>query len=247
MSRRRLLVATFAVALAGCGNAGLRDAGTPAVAPAPAASAAGWQQIPLADLDSRPVTLAKLLAGRPALVNLWAPWCERCKTELPDLDRLSRRLEGCGVIVGVAVGEDAPHTAAFVHERGLGLSAGRRRGLSSGGRAPAESGSDHADRRRKRGDRPRRVGARPGGGRCARGCAQPRGRRWALQEKPARWLNLGRPSQATTNHRGGPAKFRGHDAANKDAARRAPRKLSLLRWSGVEYIICILVGPCLEA
>jgi cytochrome c biogenesis protein CcmG/thiol:disulfide interchange protein DsbE len=115
MSRRRLVVATFAVALAGCGNAGLRAAGTPA----PGASESGWQQIPLADLDSRPITLAKLLAGRPALVNLWAPWCERCKTELPDLDRLSRRLEGCGVIVGVAVGEDVPHTAAFVHQRGL--------------------------------------------------------------------------------------------------------------------------------
>ena len=85
-----------------------------------AAAGAGWQQVPLADLESRPVTLAKVLAGRPALVNLWAPWCERCKTELPDLDRLSRRLEGCAVIVGVAVGEDAPHTAAFVHERGLG-------------------------------------------------------------------------------------------------------------------------------
>jgi thiol-disulfide isomerase/thioredoxin len=115
MSRRGPLVVTFAVALAGCGNAGMRGRS----ALAPTANASGWQQIPLADLDSRPVTLAKVLAGRPALVNLWAPWCERCKTELPDLDRLSRRLEGCGVIVGVAVGEDAPHTAAFVHERGL--------------------------------------------------------------------------------------------------------------------------------
>ena len=117
MSRRRLVVVTFATALAGCGNAGLRGAGTPAEAPG--ASESGWQQIPLADLDSRPVTLAKVLAGRPALVNLWAPWCERCKTELPELDRLSRRLEGCGVIVGVAVGEDAPHTAAFVRQHGL--------------------------------------------------------------------------------------------------------------------------------
>ncbi|HEY2593079.1 MAG TPA: TlpA disulfide reductase family protein [Chloroflexota bacterium] len=119
MSRRRLLVVTFAAALAGCGNGGLPGGGRPPVAPGPAASPSGWQQIPLADLDSRPVTLAEVLAGRPALVNLWAPWCERCKIELPDLDRLSRRLEGCGVIVGVAVGEDAPHTAAFVHERGL--------------------------------------------------------------------------------------------------------------------------------
>jgi len=119
MRRDRLVVMTFAAALVGCGNPGLRGAGAPAIAPAPAAGPSAWQQIPLADLDSRPITLAKVIAGRPALVNLWAPWCERCKTELPDLDRLSRRLEGCGVIVGVAVGEDVPHTAAFVQQRGL--------------------------------------------------------------------------------------------------------------------------------
>jgi thiol-disulfide isomerase/thioredoxin len=117
MSRRRATVVTFALALAGCGNAGLRATGTPGMAPASPES--GWQQIPLADLERRPVTLATVLAGRPALVNLWAPWCERCKTELPELDRLSRRIEGCGVVIGVAVGEDVPHTAAFVHQHGL--------------------------------------------------------------------------------------------------------------------------------
>jgi thiol-disulfide isomerase/thioredoxin len=109
---------TFAVTLGGCGNTGSTGAGAPAIAPA-AASDSGWQQIPLLDLERRPVTLAKVLAGRPALVNLWAPWCERCKTELPELDRLSRRLDGCAVVVGVAVGEDVPHTAAFVHQHGL--------------------------------------------------------------------------------------------------------------------------------
>ena len=111
-----LALAALLAALVGCGHAAPRGTGT---APAPPAVEAAWQQVPLADLESRPVTLAKLVAGRPALVNLWAPWCERCKTELPDLDRLSRRLEGCAVVVGVAVGEDAPHTAAFVHARGL--------------------------------------------------------------------------------------------------------------------------------
>ena len=115
----RSLVATVALAAAACRTAAppAERAATPGT-PAPAASA--WQEVPLSDLESHPVTLAKVLAGRPALVNLWAPWCERCKTELPDLDRLSRRLEGCAVVVGVAVGEDAPHTAAFVHDRGLG-------------------------------------------------------------------------------------------------------------------------------
>jgi thiol-disulfide isomerase/thioredoxin len=106
-----------AAAVSGCGSAGLRSGdATPAAA---TAADPGWSRIPLSDLDGHPVTLAKLLDGRPALVNLWAPWCERCKTELPDLERLSRQLEGCAVIVGVAVGEDAPHTATFVRERGL--------------------------------------------------------------------------------------------------------------------------------
>ena len=120
-----LAVASLAVWSTGCGNAGLGATPAPATASgsAPAggnaAAASGWEQIPLADLDSRPITLAKVLAGRPALVNLWAPWCERCKTELPDLDRLAKQLDGCAVIVGVAVGEDAPRTAAFVHERRL--------------------------------------------------------------------------------------------------------------------------------
>jgi thiol-disulfide isomerase/thioredoxin len=108
----------FVAALAGCGATAPHGPG--AAAAGVSAAGSGWQQVPLADLESHPVTLAKVLAGRPALVNLWAPWCERCKTELPDLDRLSRRLEGCAVVIGVAVGEDAAHTAAFVHERGLG-------------------------------------------------------------------------------------------------------------------------------
>jgi thiol-disulfide isomerase/thioredoxin len=111
-----------AIGLTGCGNTGAGTVRASATAPAVSEGAAansGWEQIPLADLDSHPVTLAKVLAGRPALVNLWAPWCERCKAELPDLDRLAKQLDGCGVIVGVAVGEDAPHTAAFVHARGL--------------------------------------------------------------------------------------------------------------------------------
>src|SRR4051795_13277550 len=118
MSRGRLVVATFAVALAGCGNTGSKGADNPATVRA-AASASRWQQIMLTDLESRPITLGQVLAGRPALVNLWAPWCEGCKTELPELERLSRRIEGCGVVIGVALGEDVPRTAAFVHEHGI--------------------------------------------------------------------------------------------------------------------------------
>jgi cytochrome c biogenesis protein CcmG, thiol:disulfide interchange protein DsbE len=114
--RRCWALVAAAVALGGCGSTGVRTGAATAAAATPSP---GWPQIPLTDLDGRPVTLAKLTAGRPALLNLWAPWCERCKTELPDLDRLSRRLDGCAVVVGVAVGENAPTTAAFVRQRGL--------------------------------------------------------------------------------------------------------------------------------
>jgi thiol-disulfide isomerase/thioredoxin len=120
MIGRRSLLACCAVLLCACATAG-RNGPTPEQRPPTAPSTnLSWQQIPLADLDSHPVTLAKVLGGRPALVNLWAPWCERCKTELPDLDRLSRELAGCAVVVGVAVGEDPAHTSAFVRARGLG-------------------------------------------------------------------------------------------------------------------------------
>ncbi|WP_280235076.1 TlpA family protein disulfide reductase [Nocardia cyriacigeorgica] len=35
--------------------------------------------------DGQPVDLAAALAGKPAVLNLWAYWCEPCRTELPIL------------------------------------------------------------------------------------------------------------------------------------------------------------------
>ncbi|MEU8897614.1 TlpA disulfide reductase family protein [Nocardia sp. NPDC048505] len=61
--------------------------------PAPGAAATG----PLAGLtleclaDGEPVDLAAALAGKPALLNLWAYWCGPCKQELPDLQQYAQR------------------------------------------------------------------------------------------------------------------------------------------------------------
>ena len=41
--------------------------------------------------DGTPVDLADALAGRPALVNLWAYWCAPCAEELPYLQEFSAR------------------------------------------------------------------------------------------------------------------------------------------------------------
>lgn len=70
--------ALAAITLCGCGQS----------APAPAAS------IPSAELGtvkliagSDLTPLAEGLHGKPALVNVWATWCEPCVKEMPDLVR----------------------------------------------------------------------------------------------------------------------------------------------------------------
>ncbi|MEU4343675.1 TlpA disulfide reductase family protein [Nocardia sp. NPDC023852] len=41
--------------------------------------------------DGRPVDLAAGLAGKPALLNLWAYWCAPCAQELPYLQQFAQR------------------------------------------------------------------------------------------------------------------------------------------------------------
>jgi len=41
--------------------------------------------------------------GVPAVINFWAPWCEPCKTELPDLEKVSKRNREKVQFVGVSV------------------------------------------------------------------------------------------------------------------------------------------------
>lgn len=41
--------------------------------------------------DGAPTDLAAALAGKPALINLWAYWCAPCATELPYLQQFSAR------------------------------------------------------------------------------------------------------------------------------------------------------------
>ncbi len=68
---------------------------------APGASVlAGIQVTCLA--DGRPLDFGALLAGRPALVNVWASWCQPCQQELPVLDSYSGQ-PGAVRVIGVQV------------------------------------------------------------------------------------------------------------------------------------------------
>ena len=74
----------------------------------------------LRTLDGRPARLDEVAAGRPALVSLWATWCEACQREFDSLARVHEATRGAGAaVIGVAVGEPHDEVARFVQRRGL--------------------------------------------------------------------------------------------------------------------------------
>ena len=60
-------------------------------------------EVSFADPDGNPASLAAL-AGTPAVVNRWAPWCQPCIREMPSLQRLQAAL--AGKIVVAAISQD---------------------------------------------------------------------------------------------------------------------------------------------
>jgi thiol-disulfide isomerase/thioredoxin len=48
-----------------------------------------------------PAVRIETLRGEPAAINFWASWCEPCRREAPNLERLSRSLHGRARVVGV--------------------------------------------------------------------------------------------------------------------------------------------------
>jgi thiol-disulfide isomerase/thioredoxin len=109
--RTALLTALIAT---GCAAGGARDS-----APAPPAPA-DFRAISVRGMDGAALPLASVLGGRPTLVSFWAPWCEPCLREQPELERLSRAVNACGgAVAGVAVGESAATVSAFVRDHAL--------------------------------------------------------------------------------------------------------------------------------
>jgi len=67
----------------------------------------------------RPSTLAALAEpGRLTIVNFWATWCESCKTEMPELEKISQA--GRARVVGVSVDEASKSGAIAAYVKKVG-------------------------------------------------------------------------------------------------------------------------------
>ena len=66
------------------------------------------------------VDLGAALAGRPALLNVWASWCAPCRAELPALAEYARRPDAVPV-VGIDVQDDSRSALVLLRELGVTL------------------------------------------------------------------------------------------------------------------------------
>ncbi len=76
--------------------------------------------VELVTLAGAPTSLDAAVAGRVALVSLWATWCQACVAEIDALNRLAAAAsERGGLVVAVAVGEARRTVAEFARRRSL--------------------------------------------------------------------------------------------------------------------------------
>jgi len=69
-------------------------------------------------LDGTHETMARY-AGKVLVLNVWATWCAPCRREIPDLERLSRRLDPRRfAVVGVSVDDDPDFVGEYLRDVG---------------------------------------------------------------------------------------------------------------------------------
>lgn len=105
MRRVALAVALF-VSLAACGGS---DSGPGSVPDLAIRS--------LVDDGAAEVSLVDF-SGEPMVLNLWAPWCPPCRTEMPDFDTVAGEFPGVR-FVGMATGTEEAAAADFAEDVGV--------------------------------------------------------------------------------------------------------------------------------
>jgi cytochrome c biogenesis protein CcmG, thiol:disulfide interchange protein DsbE len=95
----------------------------PLTAPPPATAATADNSLPQLDLPcftgGGTVPLTHLRG--PAVINLWASWCEPCRTELPAMQQLADRAAGRLTVLGVDTGDARDAAASFAADHKVGM------------------------------------------------------------------------------------------------------------------------------
>ena len=84
----------------------------------PAAHATALPDLQVRSLDRHEQQLRAALGGKPALVSLWATWCDACREEQPALVRIDGWAREHGaLVVGLAVGEEIDKVATYANDK----------------------------------------------------------------------------------------------------------------------------------
>ncbi|SNR92110.1 redoxin domain-containing protein [Blastococcus mobilis] len=88
-------------------------------APGAGPAAVGADALESQTLDGQPFSWSRL-AGRPAALWFWAPWCTICRAEAPEVAEVAAEYTGRVEVIGVAGRGDRTSMEAFVADTGTG-------------------------------------------------------------------------------------------------------------------------------
>jgi len=107
--RHRLMIGGIALLLLHASARPAHGAGAPSLALERSRAAA----FRIRTVEGDALSLEKLLAAGPVVLDFWATWCHPCLAELPELETLHQRYRGRGLTV-IGISEDGPRNFARV-------------------------------------------------------------------------------------------------------------------------------------